>query len=215
MPPKKAKATNENPSSKQELPANDVSNAPSPDAPQANGSSTVPSKRKAAAKETPSKNPRRSARTASTAPPTALKLLNYLLSDASLDASRPKDEKEDIKTRGVSLRTYSSSTFSPFEELLGAIILSRPISHALGLRSIRTLFNEPYQLTTPKAIRDAGFEGVRKALDEARTQHRQKTAEEIGILANAVVETFGEGDEDVKMEKLRKECGHNFEKARL
>ncbi|KAI4127086.1 MAG: hypothetical protein LQ341_006821, partial [Variospora aurantia] len=136
----------------------------------------------------------------------------YLLSPASLDACRPKNEIEDLKARGSHLRTYSASAFTPFEELICAVVLSRPISHALGLRTIRTLFNEPYEFTTPKKIRSAGFEGVIKAVNEARTQHRQKTAEELVMLADAVVEHLGDGEDDVNLERVRKECGFEWEK---
>lgn len=177
-------------------------------------SSAAPGKRKAETKDTPSKAPRRSARGASSAQqPDPLKLINHLLSPASLDSCRPKDEIEDVQKRGKDLRTYSSSTFSPFEELICAVILSRPISHALGLRSIRTLFNEPHNFTTPKKIREAGFEPVRQALDEARTQHRQKTAEELVLLADAVVEHLGDGEEDVSLERVRRECGYDWPKV--
>lgn len=34
--------------------------------------------------------------------------------------------------------------------------LAKPISHRLGLRAIRTLLNEPYSLTTPAMVLDAG-----------------------------------------------------------
>ena len=93
------------------------------------------------------------------------------------------------------------------------MVLSRPISHALGQRSIRTLFNKPYQFISPKAFRKAGAEGIRKALDEARTQHRQKTAHELRGLADAVVETLGDGEEDVTLERVRNEAGKDLEKV--
>ncbi|KAI4166207.1 MAG: hypothetical protein LQ342_000093 [Letrouitia transgressa] len=179
-------------------------------------SSNVPLKRKAPESNEPSpKAPRRSARGAQTTATDPIHIAKFLLSPSSLDLCRPKDEIEDIKNRGFQLRTYASSTFSPFEELACAIILSRPISHALGLRSIRTIFNDPYSFATPRKIREAGYEGVRKALDEARTQHRQKTAEELLILANAVVDTLGDGDEeDVTLEKVRKDSAHELEKEK-
>lgn len=220
MPPsKKAKTSTEN--SKQEVPADEKLKVPesstqagSKSKPH-NASSAVPSKRKANTNDGPAKAPRRSARGAPQTQPDHVKLINYLLSPDSLDACRPKDEIEDVKNRGTDLRTYSSTTFSPFEELMCAVILSRPISHALGLRSIRTLFNDPHNLTSPKKIRDAGFESVRKALDEARTQHRQKTAEELVLLADAVVEHLGDGEDDVSLERVRGECGHDWEKVLL
>ena len=169
-------------------------------------------KRKAPTLSEPNKAPRRSARSA--APVDAVKMLQFLLSPSSLDLCRPKEEIEDLKTRGPEFRTYSTSKFTPFEELVCAVILSRPIGHMLGLRSIRTIFNPPYGFTTPKQIREAGNEGCRKALDEARTQHRQKTAEELVLLAEAVVDSLGHGDEDVSLERVREEGGHDCEKER-
>ncbi|KAL9036964.1 MAG: hypothetical protein Q9214_005904 [Letrouitia sp. 1 TL-2023] len=179
-------------------------------------SSGVPLKRQGPeSNNPPPKAPRRSARGAQTTATDPIQLTKFLLSPSSLDLCCPKDEIEDVRNRGPQLRTYTSSTFSPFEELTYAIILSRPISHALGLRSIRTIFNDPYHFTTPKTIREAGHEGVRKALDEARTQHRQKTAKELLLLANAVVDTLGDGDEeDVALEKVRKDGAHELEKEK-
>ena len=169
-------------------------------------------KRKAAAPSEPNKAPRRSARSA--APVDTVKMLQFLLSPSSLDLCRPKEEIEESKSRGPDFRTYSASAFTPFEELVCAVILSRPIGHMLGLRSIRTILNPPYEFTTPKKIREAGNEGCRKALDEARTQHRQKTAEELLLLADAVAESLGDGDEDVSLERVREESGHDREKER-
>lgn len=169
-------------------------------------------KRKSTASSESNKAPRRSARSAAAAPVDGVKTLQFLLSPSSLDLCCPKEEIEELKTRGPKFSTYSTSEFSPFEELVCAVILSRPISHRLGLRSIRTIFNPPYELTTPKKIREAGNEGCRKALDEARTQHRQKTAEELVLLAEAVVSSLGHGDEDVSLERVREESGHDYEK---
>ena len=174
----------------------------------------VPSKRKAAIKDEPSKAPRRSARGAQQSSSDPVKILRFLLSPDSTDLCRPKDEIEDLKTRGNGIKTYSASTFTPFEELISAVILSRPISHALGLRSIRTIFNDPWNFTTVRALRDAGSEGRRKALDEARTQHRQKTAEELGLLADALVERLGDNEDDVGMERVRREGEHDAVKVR-
>ncbi|KAI4256608.1 MAG: hypothetical protein L6R42_006120 [Xanthoria sp. 1 TBL-2021] len=145
--------------------------------------SAVPSKRKAKSNDAPAKAPRRSGRGAPQAQPDPVTSINHLLSPESLDSCRPKDEIEDVKNRGSGLRTYSSSTFSPFEELMCAVILSRPISHAL-------------------------------AVNEARTQHRQKTAEELVILADAVVDHLGDGDEDVNLERVQRECDHDWEKEK-
>lgn len=178
----------------------------------ANGASK---KRKAPAASGPNKAPRRSARGAAPSTPVdTVKVLQFLLSPSSLKHCRPKDEIEDLKNRGADFKTYSTSILTPFEELVCAVILSRPIGHMLGLRSIRTIFNAPYEFTTPKKIREAGNDGCREALDRARTQHRQKTAEELVLLADAVVDRLGYGDEDVSLERVRDECGHDREKER-
>lgn len=171
-------------------------------------------KRKAQPPADSKKAPRRSGRGT---PPTTvdpIKILQFLLSPSSLDLCRPKDEIEDLQNRGAGTRTYSTSTFTPFEELICALILSRPIGHMLGLRSIRTIFNAPYELTTAKKIREADKEGCREALDKARTQHRQKTAEELVLLADAVVEHLGNGEDDVSLERVREESGYDVDKER-
>lgn len=160
------------------------------------------------------KAPRRSARGTPSTNVDPVKMLHFLLSPSSLDICRPKDEIEDLETRDANTRTYSSSTFTPFEELICALILSRPIGHMLGLRSIRTIFNAPYELTNPKKVREAGNEGCREVLDNARTQHRQKTAEELVLLADAVVEYMGDGEDDVSLERVREESGHDVRKER-
>ena len=177
-------------------------------------SSVVPSKRKAKAPSSPSKAPRRSARGATQSNPKPFQVLQFLLSDASLKFSRPKEESEALASSEEDLRIYGSLSFTPFEELLCAVILSRPISHALGVRSIRTLLNAPYEYKTPRALREAGSEGRRKVLDKAKTQHRQKTADELGGLADAVVEVLGTGDDDTALERVREESSKDVEKVR-
>ena len=152
------------------------------------------------------KTARRSARGQPSAPVDQVKLVKYLLSPESLNLCRPEDEIKDVKSRGSDIRTYSTGSFTPFEELVCALILSRPIGHMLGLRSIRTIFNDPHNLNTPTAIKAAGYDGCRAALDQARTQHRQKTAEELVLLAEAVEEHLGKDGDDVMLQKLQDEC---------
>ena len=174
----------------------------------------VPTKRKAKSKarDEPSKAPRRSARSAPQKPIEPAKMIEILLSPDSVDLCRPKDETEDLKSRG-NIKTYSLTTFSPFEELVCAVILSRPISHTQGLRPIRTIFKDPYNFTAPKAILKAGPQGRREALDHAKTQHRQKTADELGLLADLANGTLGDGEDDVKLEKVRQDGEHDAEKV--
>ena len=94
------------------------------------------------------------------------------------------------------------------------ILTGRIFSHALGLRSIRTLFNEPYSLNTPKAMKTAGKDGIWNALDKARTQHKGKTAEELSLFANTLGQHLGEDENDVNLQKLRDEAGRDAEKER-
>lgn len=84
----------------------------------------------------------------------------------------------------------------------------------LGLRSIRTLFNPPHNLNTLRALRKAGYGGVRAALDEARTQHRQKTAEQLVNLAELFVGSEGVDEDDSSLEHVRKASEHDPEKER-
>jgi hypothetical protein len=149
--------------------------------------------------------------------PTQYQVLKYLLSPSSLELCRPTDEaKELAKTppqKKEDYRTYSGTALTPFEELLSAVILSRPISHTLGHRSIRTILNAPYTFTTPKAIRKAGKANAHKSMFDARTQHKEKTANEIVQLAEVVSEKFG-GEDDTSLEEVREQSDHDVGKER-
>jgi hypothetical protein len=166
------------------------------------------------------KAPRRSARsqpaTKNSVEPAAL--IKFLLSAEAVRFSQPHDEIDAVEEHGgKGYKTYSGGAgeLSPFEELMRAVILSRPISHALGVRSVRTLLNDPYHFSTPRVLTDAGFDGIRQALGQARTQHRQKTAEELKNLADVTAKKFGNSDSDTSLGKLRKECGDDNGKVSL
>ncbi|KAF2772370.1 hypothetical protein EJ03DRAFT_341729 [Teratosphaeria nubilosa] len=138
-----------------------------------------------------------------------------MLSKSCEDLCRPEDEitcHED--TRDV--RTYSGSALNPFEELLSAIILSRPISHRLGLRTISTILNAPYNFNSAKAVKDAGHEKHLQAVWDARTQHKDKTAEQMGLFADVVLEKFTSSDdkEGTQLNEVREVCNKNVEKER-
>lgn len=162
----------------------------------------------------PKKASRRSGRGANKSEPSQQQLLNFLLSEAAEDFSRPADEKEDLEKRG-DIQTYSSSVFTPFQELVSAIVLSRPISHRLGQRTIRTIFNDPYNLTTAKAIRDAGEAKQHQALWDARTQHKGKTANQLGSLADVVLEKFtsSKDPDGSKLDKVLKDSDNDIDEA--
>lgn len=161
----------------------------------------------------PREGERKSGRGAQKAQPTTEQLLNYLLSEASADFCRPEDEAQELNEKSE-LRTYSSSALSPFEELICAVVLSRPISHKLGLRSIRTILNDPYSFTTPKAIISAGKEKRHQALVDAKTQHKEKTAEQLGLVADVVAHKFGKDDTDTSLDKLRDQANKGWDMER-
>lgn len=145
--------------------------------------------------------------------PNATQLLNYLLSPAVTTLCLPKDEEE--RPPSANTRTYTTHVpLSPFEELLCSMVLSRPISHRLGQRAIKTLLNEPYSFTTPKALRDAGPEKREQALWDARTQHKQKTADQLGGLADVVIDQFSNGEDDNQLSRLRSESNKEMETMR-
>nr|POF17800.1 hypothetical protein CFP56_13212 [Quercus suber] len=172
-------------------------------------------RKKSAQPDEPQKAARRSTRGATKSQPSQQQLLAFLLSSAAAPLCCPADETE-AQNADSNLRTYSSSALNPFEELLCAIILSRPISHRLGVRSIRTLLNAPYTFTSAVAVRDAGSEKRHQALWDAKTQHKAKTAEQIGELAEVVLEKFTAKDDErgTEMQKLRDDCGHDVPKER-
>lgn len=176
-------------------------------------SRTVSSKPKSAASKAskkrkkppaePRQGVRKSARgEANASRPSPAQLLKFMLSKQAVDLCRPDDEtralkeaKADGKHKHGEIVTYTSGVFSPFQELVCAVILSRPISHMLGLRTIRTLFNPPYELTTAEKMRDIGTEKLHQALWDARTQHKAKTADQLSYLADLVMEYYTDEDD--------------------
>ncbi|KAH7033602.1 uncharacterized protein B0I36DRAFT_383428 [Microdochium trichocladiopsis] len=139
--------------------------------------------------------------------PTKEQLLRYLVSPDAEHLCRPDDEAEALASSSPSSfsssgnpskqqqqdikKTYGGPTpLTPFEELISAMILSRPISHRLGLRTIRTVLNPPYGFASARAVRDAGEEKRRQALWDARTQHKDKTAAQLGGAAEVVLEKY-------------------------
>lgn len=173
-----------------------------------------PSKKRKADIPPPREGERKSGRGAQKAAPTTEQLLNYLLSPASAELCRSDDESAAVESQGADYKTYSSSAMSAFEELICAVVLSRPISHRLGLRTIRTIFNSPYDFTTPSAIISAGKERRHQALNDARTQHKDKTAEQIGLVADVVAHKFSKNDTDTSLDKLREQASKGWDMER-
>lgn len=118
-------------------------------------------------------------------------MLNFLLSAEALPYCFSQDELEAAK-KSAKLKCYSltsPTSFTPFEHLICAHLLSKPLSHVLGMRSIRTLLNEPHSFSTPEAIIEAGEKRVWEALEDARTQHRQTTASYIFATAESYADS--------------------------
>lgn len=143
------------------------------------------------------------------------------------DKKRPQTEDEDSraakgKSDNQERRDFFSGNLSAFEQLLCASILSKPLSHRLGLRTIATILNPPYELKSPSAVIESGFEGRRQAMYDARTQHKDKTAEQLGNIVAGLRHLCGvKGDDsscDVKIQSLTPVCeaareGKNAEEA--
>ncbi len=146
--------------------------------------------------------------------------LTWLHSDNAWSLANPdlpdagKSEKDTADEGGETVRTppepyenkregagseghlsYPNSDLTAFQTLLCAILLSKPISHRLGLRTIETLLNKPFYFRTAQDLIDADNEGRRAALWEARTQHKEKTAVQLGSLAEGISKLCGEKEE--------------------
>jgi hypothetical protein len=133
-------------------------------------------------------------------------LLNFLLNASALEYCFPSDDLEAGKS-SKSYKSYSltsPTSFTPFEHLVTAHLLSKPLSHKLGLRSTRTLLNAPFSLNTAEKIVKEGEKRVWEALEEAKTQHRQKTAAYIHGMAESYTADGGEA-----MYKLSEEANND------
>ncbi|KAK8861569.1 hypothetical protein IAR55_002391 [Kwoniella newhampshirensis] len=104
-----------------------------------------------------------------------------------------KDENERLE--GGLLR-YPHSKLTPFQCLLSALLLSKPLSHKLGIRTICTLFNPPFDFGIFEKLEDADEERRLESLWVARTQHKDKTAIQMGDLVDGVRGLNGPGEED-------------------
>ncbi|ETN39958.1 uncharacterized protein HMPREF1541_06185 [Cyphellophora europaea CBS 101466] len=120
--------------------------------------------------------------------------------DAGKHAEAEDNDDDHDEQKHELLLTYPDSHLTPFQNLVAALILSKPLSHRLGMRTINTLLNAPFGLRTVRDLDEAGFEGRRKVMWEARTQHKEKTAAQLGDLVEGVQEVNGgeEGVEELK-----------------
>lgn len=127
-------------------------------------------------------------------------ILQFLLSADAIPYCYPADELDAARS-GKFKKCYSltpPSLFTPFEHLVTAHLLSKPLSHTLGMRSTRTLLNDPYKFSTPGTMKAAGEHKIWQALEDARTQHRQKTAAYLAEMASQYADPKSSGDEGDK-----------------
>lgn len=86
-------------------------------------------------------------------------LIAFLLSPAGLELClNPTSQPKTIAEPNQALRDYFSPNLTPFEHLICAVILSRPISHNLGQRTIATVLNESWNWSNAQKVLDAGKE---------------------------------------------------------
>ncbi|GFZ51576.1 hypothetical protein JCM24511_09343 [Saitozyma sp. JCM 24511] len=77
----------------------------------------------------------------------------------------PKDAGKRSSVSGDEpILRYPQSRLTPFQNLVAACLLSKPICHKLGLRTIQTLLNPPFGLRTLDDLDEAGYEGRRKVM---------------------------------------------------
>lgn len=103
----------------------------------------------------------------------------------------------------IEVLRYPHSHLTPFQNLIAACLLSKPFSHRLGLRTVQTLLNPPFGIRTVSDLDEAGYEGRRKIMWEARTQHKEKTAGQLGDLVDGVREICGDVKDEDDLSELR------------
>ncbi|OCF57926.1 hypothetical protein L486_03949 [Kwoniella mangroviensis CBS 10435] len=91
---------------------------------------------------------------------------------------------------------YPHSDMTPFQILTSSLLLSKPLSHKLGIRTISTLLNPPFEFGKFDVLVKADEERIREGLWKARTQHKEKTSVQLLELAQGVRGLNGEGEED-------------------
>ena len=150
--------------------------------------------------------------------------LDWLLSDEAFDMANPEipSGHGEIDMDSANTKTpppefagkhsstsqeavlrYPHSHLTPFQNLVAACLLSKPISHKLGLRTIQTLLNPPFGLRTLSDLDEAGYEGRRKVMWEARTQHKEKTAGQLGDVCEGVKELCGGKDKEEELSEMQ------------
>ncbi|KAE8441297.1 hypothetical protein EG329_005527 [Mollisiaceae sp. DMI_Dod_QoI] len=225
MPPKKSQKAKTSKTTKEDKPQQNIDENPkddpsnrNPEAIQNNNEHNHPStreKRKSA--PAPSSPPSKALKISPSFTSQQEKIIQFLLSDKALKlCQNPNSFSPSFSSQTQDQKPNFSSnqtlTLTPFQHLLSATILSRPISHVLGQRTIFTILNPPFAWENARDVINAGREvedtiGTRdesngegreggevgkterlQAMETARTQHRQKTASELGVMAQHIVD---------------------------
>ncbi|WWC60292.1 uncharacterized protein I303_102861 [Kwoniella dejecticola CBS 10117] len=91
---------------------------------------------------------------------------------------------------------YPHSPMTPFQILLSSLLLSKPLSHKMGIRTISTLLNPPYDFGKFEVLQKADETRFRESMWAARTQHKEKTADQLVEFAQGVRGLNAEDEED-------------------
>lgn len=81
-------------------------------------------------------------------------LLNFLVNDASSQFASGKRDQPNLFDH-----MSASADYTPFQNLVASVVMSKPISSRLGVRTLATLFSPEVDFTTPEKLRDAGEDG--------------------------------------------------------
>ncbi|WWC87864.1 uncharacterized protein L201_002761 [Kwoniella dendrophila CBS 6074] len=109
-------------------------------------------------------------------------------------------QKEEEEKNAKNYIRYPHSKLTPFQVLLCSVLLSKPLSHKLGLRTISTLLNSPYNFGEFSQLEkqtqsDQGEEFILESLFKARTQHKEKTTTQLLNFCQGVKGLNGENEE--------------------
>lgn len=141
-------------------------------------------------------------------PPTSEASLKALLKFLIHDSPSRFGAGLDAKQPNLFDLMKVSPGYTPFQNLVAAAVMSKPFSSRLGVRTLLTIFDASKErdsgidFSTPAKMRDAGEEGRYDALSKARTQHKDKTAMQLGKLADVVIEQYAQDENDTSLEKM-------------
>lgn len=102
-----------------------------------------------------------SKRKRSPTPPTSsdqlAKILRFLLDEAVTEFGNGASAKQPNLFDHI---PYSAE-YTPFQNLVASVVMSKPISSRLGVRTLLTIFqgDDGIDLSTPEKLRDAGEDG--------------------------------------------------------